>query len=70
MREVFTRFSKGRSVINVRDIERVAHKGLGIYLDKFELATIKAAVGKASSAGEIDFKLFQMLLTPLMDDDE
>jgi hypothetical protein len=48
MREVFNRFSKGRATLHVRDIERVAHKGLGVYLDKEELAAIEAAVAKHS----------------------
>ena len=64
---MFNRFSKGNTTIHLKEVEQIALKGLGIYLDKRELMLIKARVNEDSATGEVNFKLFQELMHPFME---
>jgi hypothetical protein len=67
LRAVFTRFSQGRSKVKILDLKAMAQKGLGVYLSAKQLAQMGRIVHQESDKGDIDFKLFQILISPYLD---
>ena len=67
LRAVFTRFSQGRSKVKIGELKAMAQKGLGIYLSAKQLAQMGRVVQQEGDKGEIDFRLFQTLISPYLD---